>query len=459
MTRAIAADAVEEEREIAAVQLRLEILRHVHDGAERTLDEHEVGAGDLGPHHACCHGSGSEGIHHRCNAVLTFVEMLGCQSRIGHQLTHPAVGMLLAHGTLAEEHQSAPRVGIGERGLENLLRLQRALVEQLAEDLVLVGVPTVGRGHADTCTVRDVVEGDLVAALGEESAGSVEQFVSVGLGLAVGGFWALSASLALRLVPKHDVPHALSIIFGGGAVAGIAAAPLGSLLGNYIGWRGVFFAAAGLAAIAFTTQFLTLPSMPANGGTRLSHLVHVLRMPHIALGMLGVVLTFGGTQAFATYLRPFLETVTGVDAKGVSAALFVLGAFNFLGTTAAAKFLKRDLHRTITLLSVFMGIDAVFLFAFGANLVVVFILLTGWGYARGILAPGWSTWLTRSIPERAESGGGLLVAFIQIAIMGGAAVGGAVTDVAGVRATVLVSSAVLLVGALHVHFGLREKHA
>jgi hypothetical protein len=49
------------------------------------------------------------------------------------------------------------------------------------------------------------------------------------LGVGVGGFWGLSASLALRLVPAADLPMALSIIFGGGAVAGVAAAPLGTL--------------------------------------------------------------------------------------------------------------------------------------------------------------------------------------------------------------------------------------
>lgn len=278
------------------------------------------------------------------------------------------------------------------------------------------------------------------------------------LGIAVGGFWALSASLALRLVPRHDVPRALSIIFGGGAVAGIAAAPLGSLLGSAIGWRGVFFAAAVVAALAFVTQALTLPSLPANGGTRLSHLVHVLRMPHIALGMLGVVITFGGTQSFATYLRPFLESVTKVDAQGVSAALFVLGVFNFFGTSAAARFLARDLRVTIASISLFMAIDAVLFILFGGQVIVVFMLLAGWGFARGILAPGWSTWLTRSIPDRAESGGGLLVAFIQIAVMSGAAIGGLITDVAGVQATVAGSSALLLVGAAHVYFGLRAQH-
>ncbi|EOV4452029.1 MFS transporter, partial [Escherichia coli] len=35
------------------------------------------------------------------------------------------------------------------------------------------------------------------------------------LGLALGGFWAMSASLTMRLVPPRTVPKALSVIFAG----------------------------------------------------------------------------------------------------------------------------------------------------------------------------------------------------------------------------------------------------
>ena len=56
------------------------------------------------------------------------------------------------------------------------------------------------------------------------------------LGLALGGFWAMSASLTMRLVPMRVVPKALSIIFGAVSIALVIAAPLGSFLGGLIGW-------------------------------------------------------------------------------------------------------------------------------------------------------------------------------------------------------------------------------
>ncbi len=48
------------------------------------------------------------------------------------------------------------------------------------------------------------------------------------LGLALGGFWAMSASLTMRLVPARMVPKALSVIFGAVSIALVIAAPLGS---------------------------------------------------------------------------------------------------------------------------------------------------------------------------------------------------------------------------------------
>nr|BFE89921.1 hypothetical protein GCM10020185_04570 [Pseudomonas brassicacearum subsp. brassicacearum] len=64
------------------------------------------------------------------------------------------------------------------------------------------------------------------------------------IGVAIGGFWSLSAATAMRLVPDDQVPQALAIVNGGNALATVIAAPLGSFLGAIIGWRGAFFSAS-----------------------------------------------------------------------------------------------------------------------------------------------------------------------------------------------------------------------
>jgi DHA1 family purine ribonucleoside efflux pump-like MFS transporter len=63
------------------------------------------------------------------------------------------------------------------------------------------------------------------------------------------GFWAMSASLTMRLVPMRVVPKALSVIFGAVSIALVIAAPLGSFLGGIIGWRNVFNGAAVMGVV------------------------------------------------------------------------------------------------------------------------------------------------------------------------------------------------------------------
>lgn len=81
------------------------------------------------------------------------------------------------------------------------------------------------------------------------------------LGIAIGGFWSMSAATIIRLVQKRDVPRALAILNGGNALATTIAAPLGSFLGQYIGWRGAFFCVVPIAVLTLTWQFLALPKM------------------------------------------------------------------------------------------------------------------------------------------------------------------------------------------------------
>ncbi|TQX84017.1 MULTISPECIES: MFS transporter [Rhizobium] len=276
------------------------------------------------------------------------------------------------------------------------------------------------------------------------------------LGLSLGGFWALSAALAMRLVPEDAVPKAFSIIFGGVSVATVAAAPIGSYLGGLIGWRGVFTVAAVLAAAGFVWQFVSLPSMPSRGQARLATLFHVLKRPRIGLGMLAVTLVFAGHFAFFTYLRPFLETVTHASVNGVSLILLAFGIGSFIGTSVSGWLLRTNLWVTLWLVPLLMSILAIAAVLFGASAILISVIVALWGFSFGTIPVGWSTWLTRTVPDEAESGGGLLVAAIQIAMTLGAALGGAIFDTRGISFVFVFSGAILLTATVVALIGLRD---
>jgi predicted MFS family arabinose efflux permease len=268
------------------------------------------------------------------------------------------------------------------------------------------------------------------------------------LGVVVGGFWSMSAATVMRLVPGEDVPRAMGLLNGGNALAATIAAPLGSFLAQYVGWRGAFFAVVPLAALTLVWLFATLPAMPFEGGPAGGSVFRVLRRPRVPAGMLGVALLFLGQFALFTYLRPFLETVTRVDVSTLSLILLISGAAGLAGTWLIGVVLRTRLFSVLVAMPLAMAAIAVALTVFGGSPVAVALLLVGWGLI-GTAAPvAWWTWLSRALPDDAEAGGGLMVAVIQLAIALGATAGGVLYDASGYRSTFAVSAAALCASAV-----------
>lgn len=266
------------------------------------------------------------------------------------------------------------------------------------------------------------------------------------LGVVVGGFWSMSAAVAMRLVPPHSVPKAMAIFNGGNALATVIAAPLGSYLGGVIGWRGAFLCLVPVALIALIWQWFSLPKMqiaPRKAGS--GNVLRLLKSRLITFGMLGVGAFFMGQFALFTYLRPFLETVTRVDVTTLSLILFVIGISGFVGTSLIGTFLKIGMYRTLVVIPILMTSIALALIAFGSNVVAAFILLGLWGLVATAAPVGWWAWLARSLPKDAEAGGGLMVAVIQLSIALGSTTGGLMYDAAGYQSTFLLSAIILLI--------------
>lgn len=279
------------------------------------------------------------------------------------------------------------------------------------------------------------------------------------IGVVVGGFWSMSAATVMRLVPEDQVPRALGLLNGGNALATTIAAPLGSFLGQYIGWRGAFFVVVPLAAITFAWQWLTLPAMPSDRTARTASALGVLRRPVARIGALAVALLFAGQFALFTYVRPFLEGVTQLGVPALSLVLLLMGAGGLFGTWLFGRVVARSLSAALILAPIALALIASGLVALGSFTLPTAVLLTLWGVV-GTGAPvAWWTWVARRFPDDAEAGGGLLVAVIQLAITVGAAGGGLLFDAGGYRATFLTSAALLVAGGVFAAVDARVARA
>lgn len=275
------------------------------------------------------------------------------------------------------------------------------------------------------------------------------------IGVAIGGFWSLSAATAVRLVADDQVPRALAVVNGGNALATVIAAPLGSFLGALIGWRGAAFCIVPVAAIAAVWLLFSFPKMKTERRAASGNLFSLMKSLPVALGMVAVGVFFMGQFMLFTYLRPFLETVTHISASMLSLMLFVLGAAGLAGTFLIEGFLNKGLYRTLIAIPMLMAVIALALVALGGSAMTATVLLSFWGLVATAAPVGWWLWLARTLPNDTEAGGALMVAVVQLAIASGATFGGLAFDLSGYRATFELSAAVLVIAAVFAYLAGR----
>ena len=268
------------------------------------------------------------------------------------------------------------------------------------------------------------------------------------LGVCVGGFWSMASAVTLQLVPAKDVPRALSIVYAGVSVATIISLPLASWLGLTLGWRQVFLLAAGLGGAALILQWRTLPALPTGQGNSFRNMRALCQQRWVMSGMGATVLSYGGYHVFFTYLRPFLEHDLGLLSDSLALTLLLFGMANCMGTCVAGALLGPCFRPTMYAIPLALTVTAGLLLlttgnagvgsAWGAWLTVV------WGFMFGFIPVGWSTWIARTLADKAELAGGLSVAAIQFAIGLAAAVGGATFDTHGMGGIFIIAAALLV---------------
>jgi len=127
-----------------------------------------------------------------------------------------------------------------------------------------------------------------------------------------------------------------------------------------------------------------------------------------------------------------------------------LGVAGFIGTTLINRFLQWNLHATLCAMPALLALIGLLLIEFAGALTPATILLGCWGFIATAAPVGWWAWLAQSMADDPEAGGGLMVAFIQLAIGLGSTVGGLMFDQYGYQTAFATSAGLLIAGALLV---------
>ncbi|MFD6160567.1 MFS transporter [Nocardia sp. NPDC060256] len=270
------------------------------------------------------------------------------------------------------------------------------------------------------------------------------------VGIAIGGFWALAAGIAVRMVPAKYVPQATAIAFGGATAANVLGIPAGTLIGELTDWRIAFGLLGGLGLLVVVALLWLLPRMPATEPVRLRTLGEQFRNPVVRAGVLVTFLMVSGHFAAFTFVSPILQSVSGIDKAMVGPALLAFGvagiAGNFITGVAAGRNIRTTLITISTVLAVVLALVALV----GGTPITGLALLIVWGLAFGGIPVGVQTWILQAAPGSTEAATALNTAMFNLAIALGALFGGIIADNVALSAVLWFGAGLSILASLVV---------
>jgi DHA1 family inner membrane transport protein len=152
-----------------------------------------------------------------------------------------------------------------------------------------------------------------------------------------GAFFGIGSVVAAGLVAPNRRAQAIALMFTGLTLANVLGVPLGTALGQALGWRATFWAVTGIGVLAAAALAVCLPAKIEMQETSLVREFSVLKDPQVLM-VLGIS-TLASASLFSvfTYITPILEDVTGFTPHSVTLVLLLFGLGLTVGSTLGGK--------------------------------------------------------------------------------------------------------------------------
>jgi predicted MFS family arabinose efflux permease len=321
-----------------------------------------------------------------------------------------------------------------------------AFVAAIAGPTVVIGTSRLDRRTTLLALTLCLIASSVLAGLASDLSALIASRVLLGVGL--GGFWAMSVALVIRLSPPGSEARAMAVIMTGVSVATVCAAPLGAWISSTAGWRPAFYLTATVGAAAFVVQMVTMPSLPSTGSASLSTLGAALQRPAIRISLFSTFCIASGHFAAFTYIRPFLENVSVFDAGPLSLLLLAFGIAGFFGNILGGIIAQRSARVAIAAAAIGIACAMTAAVVAGTSHLVVSAAVILWGLSFGAYPVSIQTFLTQAAPDDAESAGAVHLSVFMIAVSSGAILGGVLVDRFGPVTTFALAGAGTLLGAI-----------
>lgn len=267
-----------------------------------------------------------------------------------------------------------------------------------------------------------------------------------------GVFMSIGSTIAADLVPENRRASAIAFMFSGLTVATVTGVPLGTFIGQQLGWRAAFIGIVVIGILAFIANMILIPSDLRKGTkTPLREQLKLVTNGRLLLAFIITAIGYGGTFVVFTYLSPLLHDITGFKETTVAIILLGYGIAIAIGNVIGGKAAN---HNPISALFYMFTIQFIVLFILtftapfkAAGLVTIFFM----GLLAFMNVPGLQVYVVmlaeRYAPKAVDVASALNIAAFNAGIAIGAYLGGIVTDKLGLIHTAWVG-ALMVLGAV-----------
>lgn len=284
-------------------------------------------------------------------------------------------------------------------------------------------------------------------------------------GMAHGVFFSIGSTIATSLVPKEKAASAIALMFTGLTVALVTGVPLGTFVGQYLGWQAVFYAVAALGFIAMIGSAILVPNhLPQQKSATFAEQLQVLTEPRLLMVYAKTALGYGGSFIAFTYLAAILQDVSGFDTDHIALLMLLYGVSVAVGNIWGGKLADKK-GPIAALKLIFLGLAAVLLLlSFTApHPVLAALTVLLWGAVAFGNVPGLQLYVVRQAeiytPKAVDVASGLNIAAFNLGIAFGAWAGGVVVSQFGLMYTPWIGALIVLLayGLTHTSGKLDQK--
>lgn len=274
--------------------------------------------------------------------------------------------------------------------------------------------------------------------------------------LSHGIFMSIGSTIAADLVPENRRASAISMMFTGLTVATVTGVPLGTYLGQQVGWRFAFIAIAVIGLIAFVANSILIPANLQKGvRTTLRDQMKLVTNGRLLLMFLITALGYGGTFVVFTYLSPILENITGYTGGQIAVILLGYGIAIAIGNVLGGKVANKNPLSALFRMFIIQALVLFVLFFTAPFSLAGLITILFMGLMAFMNVPGLQVYVVilaeRYVPSAKDVASAINIAAFNAGIAIGAYLGGVVTDSIGLIHTTwiggfMVTGAVILTG-------------